>query len=451
MSTEPAIRVDRLSKKFARSLKRAMWYGLVDISRAALVPRAVRSRNLAARITDAARTEAGAGMPPAEPASGLRPTEFWALRDISFELRRGECMGVVGHNGAGKSTLFSILSGIYGPTEGRVEIRGRLQALIALGAGFHPALTGRENIYINASMFGLTQRQIDALFQDVVDFSELGEFIDMPIKNYSSGMYVRLGFSVAIHLQPEILLVDEVLSVGDIAFQNKSFRRMRQLIDSGVPVLFVSHYAQAIESVCNRAMWLDHGRLKQIGGVTEVINAYTDAMNLRRAQEVSSQVERDDTRAIQITSVSLADDAGRPAQEIAWGRHLVVRLAYEARLEVPHPYFTIMLARVTDRILDFATCSMCDDGLEWDVPAGAGSMECVIDTRRLCPGVYALKCGIIRNKTARVGQPYYHDYFEAARFVVTGTAEGIGRPGLMSSLLWYAPPVLIDHTWQRKT
>ena len=277
VTDEVVIRADRLSKKFARSLKRAMVYGLVDIARAALVPHRYRSPGFSARITD---METGGGGRPAvgEVRRDLRPSEFWALRDVSFELRRGECLGLIGANGAGKSTLFSILSGIYGPTAGRVELRGSLQALIALGAGFHPMLSGRENIYINASIFGLTGRQIDRLIDRIIEFSELGEFIEAPIKTYSSGMLVRLGFSVAAHLDPDILLVDEVLAVGDARFQLKCQRHMHTLINSGKAQMLVSHYMHNIQGLCDRVIWLDKGRIRAEGSADEVTRSYTEFM-----------------------------------------------------------------------------------------------------------------------------------------------------------------------------
>ncbi|HDL77150.1 MAG TPA: ABC transporter ATP-binding protein, partial [Lentisphaerae bacterium] len=262
-----------------------MVYGLADIARASLFPHRYRSPHLRARLNDAEALDseraaggASSGGPRRTDVGTLRRSEFWALRDVSFQLRRGECLGLIGPNGAGKSTLFSILSGIYEPTRGRAVIRGRLQALIALGAGFHPMLSGRENIYVNGAVFGLTSREIDRLVDRIIEFSELGEFIDAPIKTYSSGMLVRLGFSVAAHLDPDILLVDEVLAVGDARFQLKCLDHMRRLINSGKAQMLVSHYMHNIQGLCDRVIWLDQGRIKAEGPADEVTRRYTEFM-----------------------------------------------------------------------------------------------------------------------------------------------------------------------------
>lgn len=423
-----------------------MWYGMVDIARTALLPRQFRSPGLASRVADAARPEGGsASMPAEELRVSLRASEFWALRDVSFTLRRGECMGVMGHNGAGKSTLFSVLSGIYGPTEGRVTVRGRLQALIALGAGFHPALTGRENIYINASIFGLNGREIDAIFEEVVDFSELGDFIDMPVKNYSSGMFVRLGFSVAIHLKPDVLLIDEVLSVGDLAFQNKSFARVKKLIDAGTPVLFVSHYPQAVESVCNRALWLERGRVRMMGGVPEVVGAYVESMVRHRA----SGPEADPSlQPIRITRVELLGDGVLAPERVISGRPVTVRLHYVCDRAIDAPYFAFSWHRPGAASWEIARCSMADDAIVYPIASGFGAVDCLVETSGLMPGPYVLRCGIIRSQTRTTGQSEYQEFFEGASLWVEGTPQGIGRPGLLRGTMHEQPPYLIPHQWK---
>ena len=200
--------------------------------------------------------------------------EFWALQDVSFEVQRGEAFGIVGANGAGKSTILKLLSRIMNPTSGRLQVIGRLSALIEVGAGFHVDLTGRENIYLNGTILGMTRREIDAKFDEIVDFSGLAEFLDMPVKRYSSGMYARLGFSVAAHVNPDVLIVDEVLSVGDYVFQRKCVERMKSIISSGATVLFVSHNLRTIADFCNRCILLDRGQLRLSGSPNEVIQSY---------------------------------------------------------------------------------------------------------------------------------------------------------------------------------
>jgi ABC-type polysaccharide/polyol phosphate transport system ATPase subunit len=200
--------------------------------------------------------------------------EFCALEGVSFQVERGETIGIVGRNGSGKSTALKLMAGVTAPTSGQVFVRGRISPLIELGAGFHPDLTGRENVHLNGSILGMSDREINAQFQAIVDFAELQEFIDMPVKRYSSGMYVRLGFAVAVHSNPEVLLIDEVLSVGDAFFQEKCHERMRDFKGQGMTIVVVSHSAETINSFCDRAIWMDHGRLVSDGPAKSVVDEY---------------------------------------------------------------------------------------------------------------------------------------------------------------------------------
>lgn len=234
--TDTLVQVENVSKKFCRGLRRSLWYGI---------------RDLGGEL--AGRGNAG--------HAALRPDEFWAVKDAGFALRRGECLGLIGHNGAGKTTLLRMLNGLIRPDCGRIEVRGRVGALIALGAGFSPVLTGRENIYVNAAVMGLGRREVDARIDEIVEFAEIGEFIDMPVQNYSSGMNVRLGFSVAaVLIEPDVLFLDEVLSVGDIGFTVKCLNRLRQLAQRSA-VILVSHNMQHVSSFCTRVMVLEKGAI----------------------------------------------------------------------------------------------------------------------------------------------------------------------------------------------
>ena len=201
-------------------------------------------------------------------------TEFWALKDINFEVEKGETVGIIGRNGAGKSTLLKILSRITPPTEGRIEVRGCAAALLEVGTGFNPELTGRENIFLNGTIIGMSQKEIIEKFDKIVEFSEIGKFLDTPVKRYSSGMYVRLAFSIAAHLEPEILIVDEVLSVGDVGFRKKCFEFFQKLKEKGTAIIIVSHEIESIRKLCDRAMLLHEGKLVKIGKAKEVGNAY---------------------------------------------------------------------------------------------------------------------------------------------------------------------------------
>jgi len=273
---EVLVRVEGVSKKFCRSLKKSLWYGVCDIA-GELSPFGRRPRIAEVAGNGSAADEGNppatshpplATSPPATshsplvtPKAPLRDGEFWAVNDVSFELRRGECLGLIGHNGAGKTTLLKMLNGLIKPDSGRIEMRGRVGALIALGAGFNPILTGRENIYVNAAVLGLSKSEIEAKLEEIIEFAEIGDFIDAPVQTYSSGMGVRLGFSIASSLTPDVLILDEVLAVGDIGFTIKCLNRVRELA-SRAAVIFVSHNMQFISSFCTRVILMNHGRLQ---------------------------------------------------------------------------------------------------------------------------------------------------------------------------------------------
>jgi len=203
---------------------------------------------------------------------------FYALHDVSFSVQRGETLGIIGRNGSGKSTILKIIAGVTAPSKGQVYVRGRVSPLIELGAGFHPDLTGRENVFMNASILGMSNRQIRERFADIVSFAELWDFIDTPVKRYSSGMYVRLGFAVAVHCDPDILLVDEVLAVGDLAFQEKCLRKMREFQERGVTIVLVSHSLDMVREFCHRVLWLDEGRVRAQGPPEVVVPLYQEAL-----------------------------------------------------------------------------------------------------------------------------------------------------------------------------
>lgn len=204
----------------------------------------------------------------------IKYEEFWALRNVSFEIKKGEVVGIIGHNGAGKSTLLKVISGILKPTDGELEVHGNIVPMLELGSGFDHDLTGRENVFLNGAILGYTEEYLKAKYDEIVAFSELGKFIDVPIRNYSSGMLMRLAFSIATVVQPEILIVDEILAVGDAAFQEKSKARMLELMSGGTTVLFVSHSLEQIREMCDRVIWLEHGNVKMIGPTKEICDAY---------------------------------------------------------------------------------------------------------------------------------------------------------------------------------
>jgi len=248
MNRDELVSVEHASRKFCRSLRRSLWYGMGDIA-----------REVAGRAGETQR---------------LRTDEFWALRDVSFKIRRGECYGLIGANGSGKSTLLKMLNGLLRPDSGTITMRGKIGALIELGAGFNPVLSGRENIYINGAVLGLTKRDIDRKLDAIIDFAEIGDFIDSPVNNYSTGMRVRLGFAVAAHTEPDVLIIDEVLAVGDIGFRTKCFNHIYNILDHTAVVL-VSHSMQQISRICSHAILLNNGEVQYQGeDVGEAIARY---------------------------------------------------------------------------------------------------------------------------------------------------------------------------------
>lgn len=219
--------------------------------------------------------------------------EFWALRDISFSVPKGKVVGILGKNGAGKSTLLQIICGTLSPTQGRIDLHGRVAALLELGSGFNPEFTGLENVYLNGQILGLSEAEMDAKLQSILDFADIGEFVHQPVKTYSSGMFARLAFSVAVNVEPDLLIVDEALSVGDAWFQHKSMARMRQLMESGCSVLFVSHSIDAVRALCDEAIWLEQGNIKMQGNVTDVTNAYMNEVFIEHNRIVLQSMGHD--------------------------------------------------------------------------------------------------------------------------------------------------------------
>jgi ABC-2 type transport system ATP-binding protein len=268
-----------------------------------------------------------------------RAEDFWALRDVTFEVPEGQTWGLLGANGSGKSTLLKVIGAILRPSEGRVVTRGRIAALLELGAGFHPELTGRENVYLNASILGLSRKETDRYFDDIVAFAELEDFIDSQVKHYSSGMFVRLGFAVAVHVDPEILLIDEVLAVGDEAFQRKCIRRVRELQAEGRTIVFVTHAVQQVHQICEGAVMLDHGQVHALGEVSDVIREYRVLMLSRHV----GFARRDLTGDADIASVELLDRDARPSTVVPPGGQFQVQVDIRANRPVDDPVVSMVI------------------------------------------------------------------------------------------------------------
>jgi lipopolysaccharide transport system ATP-binding protein len=319
---------------------------------------------------------------------------IWALRDVSLQVAQGEVLGIIGHNGAGKSTLLKILSRITEPTEGRAEVRGRVGSLLEVGTGFHPELTGRENIYLNGAILGMKRSEIARRFDEMVAFAEVERFIDTPVKRFSSGMYLRLAFAVAAHLEPEILLVDEVLAVGDAAFQKKCLGRMSDVAREGRTVLFVSHNLPSIEKLCQRVVVIDGGRVVMQGDPVACIAAYLGARTEPKPAVDLTSVPRLDPRLAQVfTSLDLQDREGNPVAAVGCGEPLEFHLAYEAPSEIANPSFGIIISNGMGMPLFFLQ-TRAQHGL-WEKAPRMGRVVCRLDEVPLVPGEYLLTLGCL--------------------------------------------------------
>jgi len=316
-----------------------------------------------------------------------RHKDFWALHDVSFEVRRGETFCVVGENGSGKSTLLQMVAGILHPTSGSVAVHGRVSALLELGAGFNPEFSGRDNVYLNGSIIGLSTKQIDQRYADIAGFAEIGDFIDQPVKTYSSGMIVRLAFAVAINVDPEILLVDEALAVGDIYFRQRCMRKVHELRQRGVTIMFVSHAVSDVKAIGDRALWLDHGRLMDVGEPDKIIARYLAAMTekdstylLRNSAAKGSTPRRDATLApevvegipnidhrfgdgrAEVIGIAVYDDQGKPLSLLEPAARILVRISVRAKSDVPLPIVGFMLRNQLG--MDFAGTNTSREGFE---------------------------------------------------------------------------------------
>lgn len=372
---KPVIQIDRLSKEYRIGTHRqASYRTLRDTIREGLAsPRAwLRSKGRGA-----------AAEPAEEPDRG----RFWALKDVSFSVQPGEVVGIIGRNGAGKSTLLKILSRITEPTRGSARLRGRVGSLLEVGTGFHPELTGRENIYLNGVILGLSRRDVARRFDEIVAFAEVEQFLDTPVKHYSSGMYVRLAFAVAAHLEPEILIIDEVLAVGDIAFQKKCLGRMDNIARSGRTILFVSHNMAVVQNLCTKAVLLAGGRVAALGDCPPVLAEYTRSGSQTR-DGASLQAHRPSGVRPIIQEICLLDEHDKETGLIRAGGKLTIRIRYDSPQPIQRPVFGIFFRGLTgERLFHLQTLAM--HGPIEEVPA-RGVATCTVPSLPLAPGRYLL-------------------------------------------------------------
>jgi lipopolysaccharide transport system ATP-binding protein len=418
--SDVAIRIDGLGKQYRVGRRRA--------------PDTLRDR--LTHMASAPWRRAASLFRPATPGpSSGRPHKgdlFWALNDVSFAVKEGEAVGIIGRNGAGKSTLLKILSQITEPTTGEVQLFGRVASLLEVGTGFHPELTGRENVFLNGAILGMTRAEIGRKFDEIVAFAEVEKFIDTAVKHYSSGMYMRLAFAVAAHLEPEILVIDEVLAVGDAQFQNRCLGKMEQAAHNGRTVLFVSHNMGAIAQLCQRVLWISDGRLHQTGAPAPVINSY-----LRADTTTTSVWLRPETAGagsdVTLRSVRLLSDTNRPVATPHYDEDFLVEVAYD----VARPCSNLaVFLRVKDCQGHVLWTSWDTDTTGWESrlrPPGRYVSACTIPRQLLRPNRYLLSVGAYMPKNDRLVE--YLDDALAFDVSPVGYQLNAGRVGLLTPLL----------------
>lgn len=364
--------------------------------------------------------------------------EFWALKDVSFEVKQGDRIGIIGRNGAGKSTLLKILSRITEPTTGSVRIRGRVASLLEVGTGFHPELTGRENIYLNGAILGMSRVEIRKKFDEIVDFAEIERFLDTPVKRYSSGMYVRLAFAVAAHLEPEILVVDEVLAVGDAQFQNKCLGKMEDVsIKEGRTVFFVSHNMAVIESLCNRALLLNCKLLLDSAPVTAIGEYQTEAIS-KGCVPIFSRFDRKGEGGVRISDLKVTNGNGEPILAIHSGQR--INFIFDFIADKPFRRLEFAIGFKTMMRTSLFYCETRQDSLFLDINEGEGSVVCTIDPFPLAPGRYLV------DVTAHRGDTIY-DWVADAGVIDVEKGDFFGNG--VTTLEGHSP-FLVRSTWTRE-
>ncbi len=340
-----------------------------------------------------------------------------ALNDVSFEIKEGAGLGIIGRNGAGKTTLLKLISRVTWPTSGKVRVAGHVVSLIELGAGFHPELTGRENVYLGAGLFGLTRKEIDRQFDAIVDFADVARLIDTPMKRYSSGLYARLGFSVAIHSRPDIVLVDEVLSVGDATFRRRALEALRALIESGKTVLFISHDMWNVRRLCSDILWMEDGRVRAHGAAGEIAERYMNEVNLQALanQNASLQSHRGGTGEIRYETVETVGATGQSSAYFGSADALIVRASYRAAQALEQPVFQVAIVDVDTGVV-VTTASSAGRAGAGQV-SGRGEIDFRFDTLPLRPRQYVLRLSI----TDRDHLASYDVVSAGPRFAVTGS------------------------------
>jgi ABC-2 type transport system ATP-binding protein/lipopolysaccharide transport system ATP-binding protein len=365
--------------------------------------------------------------------------EYWALKDVSFEVPRGSTFGLIGHNGSGKSTMLRLMAGIHRPTSGKIHVDGRVSALLELGAGFHPDLTGRENVYLNGSILGLNRKAINAKIDEIIEFAGLGEFIDTPVKVYSSGMFVRLGFSVAVHVDPDILIIDEVIAVGDEDFQRRCFDHIYKLRSSGSTIVMVTHSLNLVQQMCDSAAWLDHGELKALGSAPDVVHHYLDQVNVVEAQRLEDgavaaaagavDVEKySPHEMITIEEVEFLDRNGHATMVATPTEPLTVRMHWRSKEPIEEPLFSFAIENEAGVYVANPGMRPSTDPRKELV--GTGHVDYRIDELVLGPGQYTLSVAAHDHSGTTVldkRERFLTLRVQPGAFIVNGLVEMMGE------------------------
>lgn len=349
----------------------------------------------------------------------------WALRDLTFTVPQGQVLGIIGRNGAGKSTLLKILSRITHPTSGSIRVRGRVASLLEVGTGFHEELTGRENVYLNGSILGMKRREIDRHFDAIVEFSGVEQFIDTPIKRFSSGMRLRLGFAVAAHLDPDVLIVDEVLAVGDAGFQKKCIAAMSDLQTGGRTVLFVSHNMAAVENLCSRGIWIDKGQIRMDGESKEVIKAYLATYAGGESGGKALAVEgRTGSGEVRYTEIKLLDAGGSPSPVIQSGDSLILRLHFRAEQSIVQPNFGVRFYTSMGTLITETSTGLHGVSIP-SLPPGEGYIDLELKALNLLPARYMIALAITGGAQGKTLDGDVHTFFDVEPSAAYGTVQAL--------------------------
>lgn len=365
-----------------------------------------------------------------------RKAELWAVRDVSFSVKSGECLGIIGRNGSGKSTILKLISGIIQPTSGVIKVNGRLSALLELGAGFHQDLTGRENIFLNGSILGMSKEEIDSCYDEIVAFSELDKFIDMPVKHYSSGMYMRLGFSVAVHVDPKLLIVDEVLAVGDQNFQDKCIDRIFEMKRGGTTIIIVSHHLDTVRRLASQLIWLEEGSVSASGPVDQVASQYLESLHQSDITPIPAGISGDfrrwGTGDIEITEVKILDSTGDERDVFDIGSELTMEISYSAHKEVKEPEFGIAIFRQDGVQVNGPNNRMA--GYSIDSVLGDGVVRYRIESLPLLADAYRVSVAV---HDAKIPRAYdFHEQAYTFRVVDPTTNDQAGIIDIDASWEW---------------